>query len=356
MHPLLTNRTWLAIYMATWTLPLVLLVITFVVRGGLSWAQASALGAPLALVFALLGLPVYYVCRANPLVGSQYYRSLAAHGVAALVYGGLWQVAAKVQTSTLERVYEDWLGLSDRVWSLAPLLFGLGMLFYLLVAAGYYLFFSIQAARRSERREADLQVQASGAELRALQAQVNPHFLFNSLHSVSALISREPDKAQQATIRLADFLRMTLGLGQRLSISLDDELKMTDHYLAVEQIRLGSRLRVDRQVDPDCRTLLVPPLTLQPLVENAVLHGIATLSEGGTVHITARRDGGELILAVDNPFDPQAPKRPGTGTGLRNLRSRLATQFEREARLDSSTDGDHFRVRISLPAVRGVQS
>jgi LytS/YehU family sensor histidine kinase len=149
--------------------------------------------------------------------------------------------------------------------------------------------------------------------------------------------------------RLADFLRDSLKLGALAEIPLSDELALAEHYLSVEQVRYGSRLRVDVLVPEAAMMCRVPPLLLQPLVENAVTHGIAHLVEGGTVTISAERASGGLEIAIENPCDPDRRARRGAGVGLDNVRMRLEALFGRRARLDIVRAPDRFRVELTLP-------
>jgi two-component system, LytTR family, sensor histidine kinase AlgZ len=214
----------------------------------------------------------------------------------------------------------------------------------------HYLAATVAASRLAEQRALHLLVQAREAELRALRAQIDPHFLFNSLNSISALTSSDPASARRMCIELADFLRRTLVLGQRERISLSEELDLAEGYLRVEQVRFGPRLRVERDVDEPALTASVPPLLLQPLVENAVRHGIAQTLEGGTIRIEAKREGTRLRVSVSNPRDPDGRGRPGAGVGLRNVAGRLRTLFGADARLDATAGADSYLVRLELPA------
>ena len=152
-------------------------------------------------------------------------------------------------------------------------------------------------------------VLARDAELRALKAQVNPHFLFNSLNSISALTSSDPAKAREMCILLGDFLRRTLGLGEKSAIPLEEELSLIRSFLAVEKVRFGARIQMEENIDSDALDVSVPPLLLQPLVENAVVHGIANLVEGGSINLDTHARDGDLSIPVENTFDPDAPPR-----------------------------------------------
>jgi two-component system, LytTR family, sensor histidine kinase AlgZ len=193
-------------------------------------------------------------------------------------------------------------------------------------------------------------VLATEAELRALRSQITPHFLFNSLNSINALTSSDPPGARRMCLLLSDFLRGTLQVSSHERIPLAQELLLIDQFLAIEQVRFGERLLVERAIDDDAFRRLLPPLLLQPLVENAVTHGISNMLEGGTVRITARGEGNRLIVAIENPRDPEARRRAGAGMGLANVRRRLEAAYGRDATVNVEAAPDRFRVELSLPS------
>jgi two-component system, LytTR family, sensor histidine kinase AlgZ len=193
-------------------------------------------------------------------------------------------------------------------------------------------------------------VLAREAELRALRAQIDPHFLFNSLNSISALTATDSRAARAMTLELAGFLRRTLDLGARESIPLREELDLAKSYLEVERVRFGARLRVEWDADEAALECPVPSLLLQPLVENAVRHGVSQLVDGGVIAIQARRHEDRLDVSVANPRDPAASPRTGEGLGLVNVQSRLETLFDGDARISATAQGPEFRVDISIPA------
>jgi two-component system sensor histidine kinase AlgZ len=211
------------------------------------------------------------------------------------------------------------------------------------------LFITFEASQRSEKKALELQVLAREAELKALRAQIDPHFLFNSLNSVSALVTTDPAAARRMCILLADFLRGCLKLGSEARISLSDEMRLAEHYLNIERVRLGPRLAVEREIDPECEACLVPPLIIQPLVENAITHGVAPMLNGGTVRLEARKHGDLLKIVLENPFEAEAVRRNGMGVGLKNVRLRLVNLFNGDARFDVHEEAGRFRVELQFP-------
>ena len=197
---------------------------------------------------------------------------------------------------------------------------------------------------RSEIERLHLATSVKEAELRALKSQVNPHFIFNSLNSLRALIDEDPPRARQAVTQLANLLRYSLQSGQLETVPFEDELRVVNDYLALEQVRHEERLRLRFDISPETLALPVPPMLLQTLVENAVKYGIATRPEGGEIAIIARRENGVLKLQVTNPgalpdaagaaVSPARGAPPAsTGVGLKNAANRLRLLFGERASL-----------------------
>jgi sensor histidine kinase YesM len=198
-----------------------------------------------------------------------------------------------------------------------------------------YLSFAMQRHRyRADLRQAQLGEALQAAELRLLKSQLNPHFLFNALNGVRALITDEPGRARDAVTQLARTLRYTLASGDEDFATLERELEIVDDYLALESLRLAERLHVVREIAPAARTARIPVMLLQTLVENAIKHGIADSKQGGTLRIAAHIAGRELILEVINsrPAGAAAETAP-EGVGLRNSSQRLRLLFGPVAQL-----------------------
>lgn len=206
-----------------------------------------------------------------------------------------------------------------------------------------------------EQAEAAARAQAEAAEgqLAALQAQLHPHFLFNALNTVAALIRTDPPRAEVTVENLARVLRRTLERTRRTAAPLGEEIDYLKAWLAVEKERWGDRLRVSWQLADDALQVPVPPLTLQPLVENALKHGLSERIEGGEIEVAARLEGGQLVLSVtDDGVGP--PARILEGTGLSNLRQRLSTLYGEAAELRLEPLRQGMRAVVKLPAAKGA--
>ena len=339
MHPIFRNTTTLAAYLGLWTVLAFVLGALIHIPGDLGWSQALSVAVPLCMFYAFVCLTPWYLCRAFPLGSSGVARLLINQVGAAILACALW--------IGLARLLGFAMGLGPQLNSAVPQLMVVGFLLYPMSVALHYALLAVEASREAA-------LQTRDAELRALKSQINPHFLFNCLNSISALTSTDPARARDMCVLLSDFLRKTLGLGERESISWREELELARTYLEVEQVRFGARLQVVMQVDDACAECQVPPLVLQPLIENAIKHGIATMVEGGTVRLEGRVEAGNLAVRVENSFDPEAPSPRRHGLGLRNVRNRLETRFGDAAHLHLAAEHDRFSAEMVFPCHKVV--
>jgi hypothetical protein len=375
MHPLLEKRGYLALYLVAW-LPIgVALATALALSGAFDWTAAIAIGVPLALVEAFICLGAFYFCRAVPLRGAKPLAQLGSLVTSIVFSASLLVIAGRFWLYALQT-----LGLLAREATAtegyrraAPILLAVGGLLFALALAIHYLLATLEASAAAERRALELEVTSREAELRALRAQINPHFLFNSLNSISSLAGRDAKKARQVCSLLGDFLRASLSLGSRDAIPLSVEIDLAEKLLQIEKIRFGDRLSFSFEVEPGVTEREVPPLLLLPLVENAVTHGIAALVEGGDVVVCARRLDTTLEITIENaveasvvsspatalkdlaalsgigPGRPRADGKRGTGLGLQNVRRRVATIYGRRAEMAVTAGPERFRVALRLP-------
>lgn len=348
LHPVLARKGRLAPFAST-AIPLAAVMTGLLARpGAFRFGEAVSLAWLLAFLALFLFLSVWYVVRAVPLRGTNLLRIIATHAVAAVVSSSVWVLAGAGAARLLIPLWGP--SFPSRYAEQVPVLFSTGILLYLLSLALHSVLLAFEATREAERRALELQVLAREAELKALKAQIHPHFLFNSLNSISALTGTDPAQARAMCLYLSEFLRKSLALGERKSIPVGEELALAKAYLEVEGLRFGSRLSVEEDVESSGEGCLVPPLLLQPLVENAVRHGIATTLEGGVIRLEARRTGNRLRILIENPCDPDAPPRRGTGLGLTNVRQRLAARYGTDALFAARKLADRYLVVLSVPA------
>src|SRR3954466_174779 len=353
MHPILGYPRRLGLYLIAWLSLSELLFYLVTYHSGIGWLESATFFFPLCLFYAFVCLSAWYSCRGIPLEETSFTGLLFPHLLAAIIVGSFWVLVAKALARALSRL-PRMQGFDQRIARDIPIFLAIGVLLYLLAVALFYVLQAQEASREAEQRESEARVLARDAELRALKAQVNPHFLFNSLHSISALTSSDPKRGREMCIALADFLRATLGLGEKTLIPLQEELSLIHSFLAVEKIRFGTRLQMEENVDQQVLDCMVPPLNLQPLIENAVTHGIANLTEGGWIRLHAGylEKNSSVRIEIENTFDPEAPARRKSGVGLANVRQRLDTRSGNNARFSVEKNGELFHVGLVLPAER----
>jgi two-component system sensor histidine kinase AlgZ len=315
------------------------IAVLVLVQQGFPWGRAARVAFVPALLFGAIGMASRYACRAVPLAAHSIERIVVTHAGAAVAAGGLWIV-----------VWQWWLRFLGRDPIEVSTLFGAGALLYGGIVAVHYLTLETEAARRAEAAALRYEVLAREAELKAFKAQIDPHFLFNSLNAIAALCGPDSRDARRMTQLLAEFFRQTLRVASFARIPLGQELELASRYVAIEQVRFGRRLEVAIEADDAARAVEVPPLLLQPLVENAVRHGIASMVEGGCVRVTAERAGDVLRIAFTNPADPERSESHGEGIGLQNARGRLDAMFSGRASLRASETEGTYRVEIELPS------
>jgi len=292
------------------------------------WTLLIANGVWL-LAAALLTPPIFALVRRCP-VG----KPAGIARIAAYVLGGIPFVAAAACIRWL--LLPPWDAPSQRFGhrSLNGLVHStfvfaeLTMEYFMIVLAAHAYQYFIKT-RDQEVERAELQQALAASELQALKSQLHPHFLFNTLHGISALIDLDPDRARALVVKLSSLLRTALEYGNSDLIKLDEELKFVEDYLDLEKMRLENRLELRWRISPDTRTVLVPQLILQPLVENAILHGVACCREGGWIEVTSRLS--EAVLQIEIRNSVGGKRKEGTGLGLQNTTARLKCLYSNEA-------------------------
>ena len=340
------GRLWLVIAAAC--------IVPAVLDGVLSYVQGVLTGRALGwqeifwqanewLVLGALSPLVNVLARRYPLRPPIIGRNLLAHAGGALLLCIAWASAG----ASLRWV----LGIGPTQGTKAQQLAGWllttipwGTFLYFTMLGCFYAFGYFIEAKEREAQTARLAAQVAEARLGALRMQLHPHFLFNSLNAITVLV-RDQDTVSAGRMLdlLSDVLRQVLRSDKAHEVSLDSELRFLERYLAIEQVRFSDRLRVRFDVEDDLLGATVPEFLLQPIVENALRHGIAKRAEGGLVEIAARREGDTLVLSVsddgpdlDTPLHSR-PAEPGNGLGLTNVRERLTTLYGAQARLELQT-------------------
>jgi len=315
-----------------------------------SWRQAVNYALGDWYVFALLSVPVIHLARRFRFEGGAWTSSLPIHSIASVLFSLAYMV--------LRAWVGQWQSHAPFTDLFKPLLvktWHFNLLIYWVIVAVSHAFDYYRKYRERELRAVELEKRLAQAKLQALQMQLNPHFLFNTLHSISSLMHKDVEAADKMIIRLSDLLRAALEGAETQEVSLREELNLLQLYLAIEQIRFGSRLTVKMDVASDTLDAQVPNLILQPLVENAIRHGIEPRARPGLIELQARRQDGALALVVaDNGAGLGENGAVKEGIGLSNTRARLRELYgpDHRCELVRGQQGG-VRVEISIPFHQG---
>lgn len=358
-----SNVFWI-VYSAAWAVFLLGYSVMLLLLSERTMLQSVGPAAGFTLPAALLGIGVVHLGRRWRWPPERPVRfallHLASASLYSLTWGGSLSLVMGLQRMLVGAPF-DMPGLDNTIIAL-HLLFGLVV--YGAIAGGTYLARIERRLRVERERAARAEALRARAQFRALRARLNPHFLFNSLHSVLSLIRRAPERAERAVEHLGELLRYAVGSGPVADeeaggteqVTLDRELEMVRTYLELEKIRLGERLRVEEEVTPRAAAAHVPPLSVQPLVENAVQHGIGESPDGGTVSLVAyvETDEGTSHLCVrvrdDGPGADPGSLDSSDGIGLQLVRRRLELLYGKDAELELETSpGEGFEARVRAP-------
>ena len=305
--------------------------------------------------YGVLAIGIIWYCGRNRLEHGRAGRWVVKHFAGALVFSAAyvatmaWLLTGEPSVQTKGQI----LTFEFLIKKLALHYLLMNLILYWIVVFGHSGWHYYQRFRERELQTMQLQRELSDAKLEALRMQLNPHFLFNTLHAISALIHENPEAADRVLARLSELLRLSLDQTKAQEVPLREELAFLDRYLEIEQTRFSDRLSIDKEIAPETQEALVPYLILQPLVENAIRHGIEPREEHGKLAIRARRNNGSLELQVtDNGagLPDKGDRSVREGIGLSNTRSRLRHLYGDKSRLELvSAQGGGLEARIEIP-------
>jgi two-component system LytT family sensor kinase len=339
------SKTKIATYYVAWWLVLIVLeTYALVSTFGFSWEVALADAGNMNVLIATAGCIMYN--------GMQFYQPSPKKAISLLIWSVMLAVLCVVVhrflmtnhffTDNVE--YQSFVAGSHLIRGLFSWL----MIWLVTIVSYSWLYMRDQQA--SERREHDAVKLAREAELSTLRQQLQPHFLFNSLNSISALAGTRPEEARKMIQQLSDFLRGTIRRDDQQLVSLEEELKHLHLYLEIEKVRFGHRLQTEIKTDPAVSTMVLPALLLQPIVENAIKFGLYDTTGDITIRLAAHAVEKELIITVENPYDPATsfPKQ-GTGFGLNSIQRRLYLLFARPDLVTTQQHENIFITTVKIP-------
>jgi two-component system LytT family sensor kinase len=353
MHPYLRSAKQFLMVGLLWS-PLCFWMVFLLGRTvEVTWWEAAIWALPPMGLELLIILSTWYLCRMTSQNNWYMVKIIWTHISAALILNGLWLFLIMLYSSALDLIFktETW---KARYGEALPVFFAVGLSLYFIGILAHYLVLAVEKNRKIEEQVLKQSLLTSQAELKALKATVHPHFLFNSLNLLGPLMRTSKEKAQTVVSQLSDFLLYSLRYGKRELVTVQDELDHINNYLGIESVRLGERLHLQFDIDETVLDANILPLTLLPLVENAVKHGIGQCIEGGTISITIKNipEKDSINITITNPFDEPSRPMKGEGMGLKTLKQRIDTFHAGHGRLQSWKDGHTFTVELEFPKPR----
>ncbi len=345
-NPFLINRANTLAYIAAWILIAGIHAVVLWLASDQEPLTAITDSLIFNTLFAGIALGLWYSIRYYDFSRGGFADRLLNHLLIAVVVLGAWLGVGYVLLNLAgpgADAYHEFLT-GSLPWRAIS-----GFFFYSLIILIYFQYISAEDRKSRISKESALQLQVKEAEIDRLKAQINPHFLFNSLNSVSSLITSKPEQAREMIVRLSGFLRYSLESRHNNLTTLAAEIENIRYYLEIEKVRFGERLLFGLQVPEECLTMTIPHMILQPLAENAIKHGVYESTEPVRIELTAHAYGEALLVEMANDFDPEAPPRKGKGIGLINTKNRLFLAYNCNDCLTVERTESRFTIKMRIP-------
>jgi hypothetical protein len=347
-HPLLRNSYGIPIYIGSWILFVLLLFFIGWYFDGNDWYSSFVNSISFSLPLLVLGACIWYVVSYVNMDDSGILGFILHHFTAAAVVVGVWvSVGYQIRTGLFG---EDPGGINYLIPIHWQIFFAFCVYDYIILV--YYLIIYYRNFKDKAVMESELKNLVKEAELNALKSQINPHFLFNSLNSVSSLTMSRPEQSREMVVKLSTFLRYSLGQDLKELNSLSNELNNIRLYLDIEKVRFGDRLLLNFESTADCEELKIPNLILQPIYENAIKYGVHESLEPVSIDTHCEMIDDVLKITISNNFDPEAIPPRGNGIGLKNIQERLALIYGRTDLLKIVKTEKQFTVNLEFPQVK----
>jgi two-component system LytT family sensor kinase len=345
-NPVLKNSKTLRLYLLIWLSIACAHTGLLYVYYHLPFILALADGLIYNILYAAMALQFWYPVRYLNIEKQKPLVVVIAHTISAKIFTLLWLITGNFLMTLLDsgsEAYNNFVSSSFMGRSIS------GLLYYFIIVLIYYLFIYYFSFREKLTREADLRTLVKETELSLLRSQLNPHFIFNSLNSVSSLTLSDPKKAQDMLVKLSSYLRYALEHNRSKLISFSEELENSLLYLEIEKVRFGEKLIFEKEINNDCHECLVPNMILQPLLENAIKHGVYESQEPVIIHISVKKEDAFLRINISNNFDKEILSGKRKGIGLRNVQERLHLIYGKRDLLKTSIQGVIFEVEMNIP-------
>jgi two-component system, LytTR family, sensor kinase len=352
-HPIFRNLRTVALYFGTWIIIGLIHFCVLYFFYGAAFDVSLADGMVFNISFSIISLPIWYTVRYSKTGSQGMLNQVFGHIISLFILMFIWVGSGY---SILHGIFQGNVYYIRFLERSVPWRITSGFLYYLVMMMVYYLIMYYTNLQEKMKNEAKLNEMVKDSELNLLKAQINPHFLFNSLNSVSSLIITDPPKAQEMLSKLSDFLRYTVSLKNERFSSVRSEFENTRRYLDIEKVRFGSKLEYAFELDEQCLSQEMPVMILQPLFENAVKHGVYESTGKVVIRTRCICEDCCLTIIISNNFEAGAPLRKGTGTGLQNIRERLKLLYQNDQLLKIKKEGDMFEATLVIPVKNAGRS
>ncbi len=345
-NPVILNRKYLLTYAIVWVLLMAIHILLLMVFYNFPAGISISEGIVFNFLFSVIGLGLWFPVYFQNTRKGKIISFLLYHIMACIISVGLW---LWVSYSILSLSFPDNSRYIAQLSASLPVRAGTGVLFYILIVLVYYLMIYYQNFKEKLTRESELKALVKESELNSLKSQINPHFLFNSLNSISSLTLISPERAREMVIKLSEFLRYSLSHSQEQLTSMKDELQNISRYLDIEKIRFGKRLVVHKNIDEKCLEQKLPGLILQPLIENAIKYGVYESTSTSSITIECKSKNMMLEVTLLNDFDPETVMKKGEGIGISNINKRMLIMYARDDLFFINKTDHTFEITLRFP-------
>lgn len=344
-NPILVTRN-LIFYLFIWITITVIHIIFLFNAANLSLTNALLDSIVFNAIYMGFGLGLWYPAKYLSIENTSEIRFALQHIMAAVFSSALWfGLSSFILMFVLNAAPE----LRNFLMHTAGWRILIGIIFYVIITAFYYLYIFYSSYNEKLIKESELRTYAREAELKSLKYQINPHFLFNSLNSISSLTLTDPNKAREMTIKLSEYMRATLSESEKQFHNLSEEIKNVRLYLDIEKVRFGNKFEYIEELEGECSGIMIPPMILQPLLENAIKYGVYESLEKVTIKLSCKKENSYLKMAVENNYDEESISPSGEKIGLKNIQNRLSLIYRQDNLLVVENKGGIFKVNIFVP-------
>jgi sensor histidine kinase YesM len=347
-NPILSSSKTFYYYAGIWIIIMFLHTFLLLFSGRVEVVTALTDSVLANLLFAAIGLGLWFPIFFSRSEDEQLLSTLINNIVGGIVAISFW---LGISYFILVSLFHNNIPYIEFLRNSVPWRAGIGLLYYEVMILVYFLMIYYRNNKENQLKEAELKALVKESELKSLKSQINPHFLFNSLNSISSLTMIEPAKAQEMIIKLSEFLRYTTSHKEEKLTTLDEEIGNINRYLDIEKIRFGKRLSVKQHIESACRNMKLPGLILQPLLENAVKYGVHESTDESVIEMNCSCNSSALSVIIRNQWDPDFMSNRGEGIGLKNIRSRLRLLYNRDDLFVVRKDNNSFEVSIVFPQI-----